>query len=137
MSRFMCLLFVALICFTYTGCKDSVNNVEFISIDFPHGETRLHVWKDGRAALYYGARPQRETIEVGTFDIKQLYEQIQPRLYPSIPRENWPNPNSIAGMVQIRVKGKGEKVYLIFDEHQFSENLFKKARSNIVERKPL
>jgi hypothetical protein len=34
-------------------------------------------------------------------------------------------------MVQIRVKGRGENVYLIFDEHEFSENLFKKAGSNI------
>lgn len=114
-----------------TGCKEDASTIESISIDFPHGETRLLVQRNGEAFLFYGALPQHQKIKNGTFDIDELYEQLQERLHDNVPREKWPNLQSRAGMVQIRFHGKHQRDYLIFDEEVFTDRLFTKARTNV------
>ena len=111
-------------------------DIEFLSIDYPHGETSLTVWKDGQASLFYGALPQREIIKSGTFNVEELYKQLHSRLRRNVPREDWPNPNSTYGMVQVTFKDKSKKDYLIFNEHEFTEQLFSKARKHIVGKEP-
>jgi len=128
--------YVFIVCLlTLAGCREDPSAVESISIDFPHGETRLIVWKDGNASLFYGALPQSKTIKTEVFDITKLYQQLKPRLHPNVPREDWPNPQSIAGMVQVKIKDKGKSAYLIFDEQEFTKQLFDKARQNITDEK--
>ncbi len=118
------------------GCNDNISSIESISIDFPHGETRLLVRRNGEALLFYGALPQHQTIRNGTFDIDELCKQLQPRLHENAPREERPNPASEYGMVQIRLKDKSEKTYLIFSEEDFAEQLFSKAKRNIIGQMP-
>ncbi len=123
---------MAVLILVVTGCKEEAGSIESISIDFPHGETRLLVQRNGDAFLFYGALPQRQRIKNGTFDIDELYDQLQGRLHDNVPREKWPNPRSRAGMVQIRFQGKYKRDYLIFDEEVFTDRLFSKARKNLV-----
>ena len=82
--------------------------------------------------MFYGALPEHQKVKNGTFDIDELYEQLKTRLHDNAPREEWSKPQSKAGMVTINVAGKAEKDYLIFDEEEFAEHLFNKARKNIV-----
>jgi hypothetical protein len=132
MTRAICFLILMALFFLLAGYEEDRRSIESISIDFPSGETRLVVWKDGTASLFYGALPQSEIIKSGTFNIEELYKQLQPRLHRNLPREDWPNPNSTRGMVQLKFKDKSEKDYLIFDEQDFAEKLFSKARKHIV-----
>lgn len=114
-----------------TGCLESSDSIESISMDFPHGETRLLVQRDGEAFLFYGALPSHQKIGKGAFDLDELYKQLQSHLHENVPRENWPNPKSKAGMVTIRFKNKSQKDYLIFDE-DLAKIIFDKAKKNIV-----
>lgn len=131
-KRWLCLAVLALCYLLSEGCNNDSHVIESISIDFPHGETRLVVWKNGEAALFYGALPQHNVVKTGIFDVENLYKQLQLRLHRNGPREEWPNPTSTSGMVQIKFKDKGNKDYLIFDEKAFAEELFSKARLNFV-----
>jgi hypothetical protein len=114
------------------GLQNYGVNTESIIMDYPLGKTRLHVRRNGEAFLFYGALPQYQKIKKGIFDIDELYKQLKTRLHDNVPREEWPNPQSKAGMVTINVAGKAEKNYLIFDEEEFAEHLFNKAGKNIV-----
>lgn len=111
--------------------------IESISVDYPHGETRLVVWTSGEAALYYGALPRRRIVAEGIFTVESLHERLRPKLHPVAPREAWPDPKAEAGMVQIRFEDGTEQVHLIFDERAFAERLFEKARENVVGGDPL
>ncbi len=129
--------FLALLCCIQTGYSETEGEIEFISISYPEGEDSLRVWEDGRASLFYGALPQSKIIKRGTFNTKQLYEQVRPRLHPNLPVEDWPDPKAERGMVTIQFKGKEtEKSYLIFNEQEFANALFDKARRNIVGDSP-
>jgi hypothetical protein len=115
------------------GCEKEQSPIESISIDFPHGETRLLVTSNGEAFLYYGALPSYQKVRSGTFDIEILYKQLETRLHDNVPREEWSNPGATAGMAIIAFKDQSEKTYLIFDRH-FAEQLFKKGRENIIDK---
>lgn len=117
-------------------CNEKTSSIERISIDFPHGETRLLVRRNGEALLFYGALAQHQKIKNSTFDVDELYKQLQTRLHDNVPREEWPNPKSKAGMVTINFNNKAKKDYLIFDEEEFAERLFNKAKKNIVGQIP-
>jgi hypothetical protein len=113
------------------GCGKERNPIESISIDFPHGETRLLVERSGEAFLYYGALPSYQEVRSGTFDTEILYKQLETRLHDNVPREKWLNPKAIAGMVIIAYKDQSQEDYLIFDE-EYAEQLFREARENIL-----
>jgi hypothetical protein len=117
------------------GCLESSDSIESISMDFPHGETRLLVQRDGEAFLFYGALPSHQKIGKGTFDLDKLYKQLKSHLHENVPREKWPNPKSKAGMVTIRFQNKSQKDYLIFDE-DLAKLILDKARQNIAGRMP-
>ena len=136
MKKTICYFVLLLLSFLQAGCNKDNSSIESIIMDYPHGETRLHVRRNGAALLFYGARPEHHKVKNGTFDIDELYEQLKTRLHDNIPREEWPNPRSKAGMVTIDVASKAEKVYLIFDEEEFTEHIFYKARQNIVGQVP-
>jgi hypothetical protein len=112
------------------GCSARANNVTSISLDFPHGATRLLVKRDREARLFYGALPQSQKIEPGTFDIDDLFNDLQDKLNPVLPAENRPL-GAACGMVQFRFQDGSEKDYLIYDA-VFAEKLFEIARENIV-----
>jgi hypothetical protein len=124
------LLIGAMVPVLASGCSARADKVTNISIDFPHGETRLLVKREGRAYLFYGALPQRQEIEPNTFDIDDLFNELQERLNPVLPAENRPLGEPY-GMVQIRFQDGSEKDYLIYDG-DFAEKLFERARANVV-----
>jgi len=128
--------FIALMILLITGmvgCKGDRNPIESISIDYPHGETRLLVERSGEAFLYYGALPSFQKVHSGTFDTEILYKQLETRLHDNVPREEWSNPRATAGMVIIAYQDQSEEDYLIFDE-QYAEQLFKEARENVLDK---
>jgi len=131
-SRWVSLIVLVFCCLLLAGCHENSPVIESISIDFPHGESRLAVWKNGEAGLFYGSRPQHEIVRAGGFNVHDLYKQLKPRLNPNVPREDWPDPGATAGMVQIKFKDREKSVFLIFNEKAFAEELFKKARQNII-----
>ncbi len=112
------------------GCSEKRSAIESISLDYPHGETRLVVRSNGEALLFYGALPRHESIRLGTFGVDELYAQLQPRLHDNVPREQWPNPSSVVGMVTIRFENGTKAVHLIHDEEDFAERVFNRARKN-------
>ena len=136
MRRYLNIVFFFALSIVLMGCAEKGSSLERLSIDFPNGESRLLVQRDGQAFLFYGALPQRQIVKKGTFDIDSLYEQLRERLHDNVPRENWPNPKSTFGMVQITFRGGKPKEYLIFDEEEFAAQLFDKVRKNIVDQKP-
>lgn len=108
------------------------NDVDMFIMDFPHGERRIHVKQTGEAYLYYGAMPQAKTIAKDTFSIEKLYDTFKPFLHQNLPREQWPDPTSQAGMVTVRYLNGKEVDYLIFDQHELTNKIFKTAETNIV-----
>ena len=128
------IYFIALIALLVTGimgCEEERNPIESISIDFPHGETRLLVERSGEVFLFYGALPTYQEVRSGTFDTEILYKQMETRLHDNVPRDEWLNPRATAGMVIISYKDQSQEDYLIFDE-QYAEQLFREARENIL-----
>ena len=136
MNKTICFFVLTTLFFLQMGCNGKTSSIQSISIDFPHGETRLVVRRNGEALLFYGALPQHQKVKNSTFDIDALYKQLQTRLHDNVPREKWPNPKSKAGMVTINFDNKAKKDYLIFDEEKFAERLFSKAKMNIVGQIP-
>lgn len=112
------------------GCSEKIGSIQSISIDYPHGETRLVVQKNGEALLYYGALPRHQKIKNGSFDVDALYKQLRPMLHSNVPREEWPDPKSVAGMVIIRHDNNIQSEHLVFDAEEFTERLFNEARNN-------
>jgi hypothetical protein len=131
-KRIHFMVLIALFFQGVIGCEQERKPIESISIDFPHGETRLLVRSDGEAFLYYGALPSFQRVRSGTFDVEILYGQLETRLNDNVPREEWSDPGATAGMVIITFKDQSAQNYLIFDRH-FAEQLFKKGRENIRE----
>jgi hypothetical protein len=119
-----------------TACADNTSSIEMIIMDYPHGETRLYVERNGQARLSYGSHPQFQVVQAGTFKIDDLYQQLQPRLHDNVPREEWPDQKSVAGMITITYQDKTNKDYLIFDAKEFAEEIFNKARKNRLDPDP-
>lgn len=134
--RYLKLIVVITILISIIGCLQRSSSIERISISFPLGETRLLVQRNGDAFLFYGALPQHEKINNGTFNIDELYKQLRDRLHDNEPREDWINPKSEAGIVTIIFTNKTKKSYLIFDEKDFANMIFDKARKNITDHLP-
>lgn len=135
MKRTIACLVLLILLFLEAGCNGHYGSIEFISLAYPDGETRLSVWKNGEATLSYGALFGKE-IRNGTFHTEDLYKQLQPRLHRNTPRENWPDPKAEHGMVQVRFEDGKERDYLIFNEQVFAEKLFSKARENMIGKTP-
>lgn len=124
------ILFIMLL----SSCAVAQDNIEVFIMDYPHGEDRLHVKRTGEAYLYYGALPSAQVIRKETFTANGLYEVFEKYLYPNLPRDEWPNPKSEAGMVTIQYMDGQEEDFLIFDVEQLAKEVFDKAKSNIVGR---
>jgi len=112
------------------GCRKSDPSVDWITLDFPYGETRLHVERDGDARLFYGALPQSQGIDDDTFDIDTLYEELQTRIHEVVPAENRPL-NQPFGSVAFGYTDGSSEEYLIYDG-DYAEGLFEIARGKIV-----
>ena len=106
-------------------------SIKTISIDYPHGTDRLLVRANGEATLFYGALVGK-AVKPGTFTVDGLYNQFKDRLHKNVPREMWPNPRAIAGMVQIRFVDGTQKDYLIFDDEELAKEIFRRAGENVV-----
>jgi hypothetical protein len=113
-----------------SGCNTDENSVELISLDFPHGGLRLLVQRDRDARLFYAALPTARIVRQGTFDIDELYQQLQPRLHENMPAENRPIEQPY-GVANLEFADGSERNYLIYDE-AFAEALLKSACANIV-----
>jgi len=133
MKRYFDAVISVLFVLIATGCAERSSSIERLSIDYPNGETRLLVQRDGQAFLLYGALPQRRPVKEGTFDIDDLYASLQQRLHNAVPREQWPNPRSTFGTVHITLSDGKKKDCLIFDEEVFATQLFDKARKGLID----
>jgi hypothetical protein len=101
-------------------------------MDYPHGEHRIHVKRTGDAYLYFGAIPSAKTIAKDTFSAEELYDTFKPFLHRNLPREQWPDPESQAGMITVRYMNGEEEDFLIFDLHELTSEIFERAEKNIA-----
>jgi len=108
------------------GC--SAGPVESVSLDFPHGELRLLVRRNGETHLFYGALPASYTVVENTFDLDELLAQLQTRLYKTVPVEEWAAGRPY-GMVTIHFSDGSSREYLIYDE-EYATALFAEACNN-------
>lgn len=131
MKLWFSLLSVTVLAVMAAACNPSAPQVTWISVDFPHGELRLHVWREGDAKLLYGALPASLTIPNHIFDIDDLYQQLEPRLQDVASAENRPIGQPY-GMATIELSDGSERDYLIYDE-VFALELFQVACTNAVE----
>jgi len=114
-----------------SGCNTDANPVTYIILDFPHGALRLLVQRDGDIRLFYGALPTYRTVKNGTFDIDELFQELQTRLHEVVPAEDRPIGQPY-GMVTVEFSDGSRRDYLIYDQ-VFSEGLFKAACANSVD----
>ena len=115
--------------FALSGCRAESKPVESISLDFPNGETRLLVERDGAARLFYGELPQSLTVLSGVFDINDLSEKLQSRLRDVVFSEARPAGQPF-GMVNFHFSDGSSKDYYIYDG-AFAEELFVSACRNV------
>ena len=126
------ILKLTLILLLSATCAQAQGNIDMFIMDYPQGEYRIHVKSTGEAYLYYGAGASAKVIRNGTFSAEHLYSVFRPHLHPNLPREEWPNPKSQAGMVTIRYTDGKEEDYLIYDLRELTERIFDKAKHNII-----
>ncbi len=100
-------------------------------MDFPHGESRIHLNNSDEVYLFYGALPNRKKIKKGLFSINEIYDQIKDKLEPNLPREQRSQPNATYGMVSISYCNGTEKTYLVTGIKVLADNIFKKANNNV------
>jgi|GEM_PF-2691907 len=116
------------------GCGQKDRSLIGISLDFPYGETRLLVQRDGEAYLFYGELPQSQVVKKDTFDIDRLFDQLQTRVKENAPAEDRPLGQPF-GSVSFHYEDGNSQEYLIYDG-SFAEELFETARKNIESHSP-
>lgn len=121
--------FIALICIVgvlvLAGCSTRAKSVASISLDFPHGALRLLVQRDSDTRLFYGALPTSRVIPSDTFDIEELFTQLQSRLYEVVPAEER-TLGQPYGMATIDFSDGSSDDYLLYDG-DYAGELFKRA----------
>jgi hypothetical protein len=128
--RFILFVWIFIILMT-SGCSAKAGLVTSISLDFPHGGLRLLVKREGEARLFYAALPNSRDIAEGTFDIDELFDQLQPRLHKNVPAEARPLGQPY-GMVSIDFKDGSSSDYLIYDE-KFASELLQRACQHMLD----
>jgi hypothetical protein len=128
------LLTITLCALIVSACDTEPSLVTAIIVDFPHGALRLLVQRDGETRLFYGALPADRAVKSNTFNIDDLFGQLQPRLHDNVSAENRPIGQPY-GMATIEFSDGSEQDYLIYDE-KFAVELFQAACANLVEEEP-
>jgi hypothetical protein len=113
------------------GAAQAPSAVRQISLDFPHGELRLLVDRDGPSQLFYAAAPFGREVAAGTFDIDTLRGQLASRLQPVSPAETRP-PGQVFGTVTLGFGSGHNEQYLIVDR-AFAERLLTRACAHLVD----
>jgi hypothetical protein len=116
-----------------SACRADAPSVTWLTLDFPHGGLRLVVQRDNETRWFYAALPTHRAVRDGTFDIDDLYQQLEPRLHEVVPTEDQPNPDQPYGMVTLAFGENSQQDYLIYDE-AFALELFKTACANLVDQ---
>lgn len=129
---YMRLVMLIVVLVPFSGCHKVINQINHISIDFPHGETRLHVNNKGEASLYYGALPKALKIKRGAFDIQTIYKNLQSRVEPVVTNDKM-KPGISYGMVTISFNDNRKIDYFITDR-EFAKELFQMARDNLIDK---
>lgn len=132
--RIRILVILAFILLSLFGCYTDTNPVTSIVMDFPHGETRLLIRRDGEALLFYGALPESQIVKPGLFEIDEIADELQPRLSKVVPAEERPLDQPY-GMVTLQFTNGSQQDYFIYDG-AFADELFQTARENIVGSDP-
>ena len=131
MIKLRFILFSITLCaLKISACNTDTSVVTRIIVDFPHGALRLHVQRDGDTHLFYGASPTNRPVQRNTFDIDDLFQQLQSRLHDNVPAENRPIGQPY-GMVTIEFSDSSKRDYLIYDEN-FAVRLIKIACANLA-----
>ena len=128
-SRFI-LIIITVSALILSGCNTYGRSVALITLDFPHGELRLLIQRDGDTRLFYGELPTYRAVKNGTFDIDEIFKQLQTRLHDVVPAENRPIGQPY-GMVTLVFSDGSKQDYMIYDG-VFVKELFKVACANIV-----
>jgi hypothetical protein len=101
-----------------------------ISLDFPHGELRLLVDRDGPSQLFYAAAAFGREVAAGVFDIDTLRTQLAPRLLPVTAADTRPA-GQVFGTVSLWFAPGKTDEYLIADQ-AFAEGLLQRACANLA-----
>jgi hypothetical protein len=129
-SRFgVCCLGIAAI-LALSACRAEFQSIESISIDFPHGETRLNVRGNGEALLSYGALPEWLVVKPGVFEVGKLAGELQSRQKDAVASEERPYGQPF-GMVSYHNFDGSNKDYFLYDG-EFAEALFVTACGNLA-----
>ena len=131
MMRLRFILLAMFCALLLSACDSDPASVTGIVVDFPHGALRLLVRRDGETRLFYGALPTHRAVQSNTFNIDDLFQQLQPRLQDNVPAENRPLGQPY-GMATIGFSDGSEQDYLIYDE-TFAVELLKAACARSVE----
>lgn len=124
------IIFLVLLVPLLTSCSFASYKIDRFIMDYPHGEQRIMVERSGKAFLYYGSRASFKTIKKNTFSIDKLYKVFKNNMHANVPREEWPNPKSKAGMITLVYKDGTDEDFLIFDMPEVTQKIFDKAKEN-------
>ncbi|MCK5236411.1 MAG: hypothetical protein KAR06_05425 [Deltaproteobacteria bacterium] len=123
---------------TSAGSKQaaSISKIKTITIDYPVGGQRLHIEDNGRARLFYGEGTTSRKIAMGTFTADGIYSELKERLHEKTDKENWADPEATAGVVKIHYMDTGVIEYNIFNEDEYVNALYAKAKKNFIWNTP-
>ncbi len=111
------------------ACQAETDRVESVSLDFPYGESRLLVRREGNARLFYGALPQSLTIREGTFDIDRLMTDLRSRLQEVVTGDRMAG--RPFGTVSLTFENGSARDYFLYDG-EFAEGLLVTACRNLA-----
>lgn len=132
MLKIIQIIYIVLALLSLPVYAENKNHITSIIMDYPHGNTFLYVFSNGDNFLAYGTTmSSRKYVKDHTFNLDNLYQKLTPWLNENIPREQWPNPKSVAGMVTVSYQDKTEKDFLIFDAEELTDSIFLKAKKNL------
>ncbi|MCJ8311624.1 MAG: hypothetical protein HRU38_02820 [Saccharospirillaceae bacterium] len=127
----MSVIAIVLIALSMNAQADDNADICSLGIDFPHGESRIHLKHSGEIYLFYGASPKRKKIKSGLFSINEIYGQIKDKLEPNLTKEQRSQPNAIYGMVSVGYCNGSENTYLVTDIKILADKIFKEANDNV------
>ena len=111
------------------ACQTETERVESVSLDFPYGESRLVLRREGNARLFFAALPESLIVREGTFDIDRLMTDLRPRLQEVVTGDRVAG--RPFGTVSLTFEDGSPRDYFLYDG-EFAEGLFVTACRNVA-----
>jgi hypothetical protein len=110
------------------ACQTRTERVESVSLDFPYGESRLVIRREGSTRLFYAELPESLLVREGAFDIDRLMDDLRPRLQDVVTGDRVAG--RPFGTVSLTFEDGSARDYFLYDS-AFAEGLFVTACRNI------